>query len=55
MLRRHSVRSHLEPGEAGYAMPITDTGRVFAVELGRRLEGRLRLLHASPLVRGRPK
>lgn len=51
VLLRHSVRDHLPPGDAGYVLPITEVGRRLAIELGRLLRGRLRTLHASPLVR----
>lgn len=51
MLIRHSVRDHLPPGEAGYLLPITDIGERLALELGALLGGRLRSLHASPLLR----
>lgn len=50
-LLRHSVRDHLPPGDAGYVLPITEGGRRLAIALGSRLRGRLRTLHASPLVR----
>lgn len=51
MLIRHSVRGHLPPGEAGYELPITETGHRLALQLGHRLGGRLRSVHASPLLR----
>ncbi|MBX3680366.1 MAG: histidine phosphatase family protein [Rhodocyclaceae bacterium] len=51
ILLRHSVRDHLPEGDAGYVLPITDIGRQLALELGGLLRGRLRTLHASPLVR----
>lgn len=51
VLLRHSVRGYLPPDDVGYALPITDTGRRLALELGARLRGRLRSLHASPLIR----
>ena len=51
VLLRHSVRDHLPPGDAGYVLPITDIGRRLALELGGLVRGRLRTLHASPLVR----
>jgi broad specificity phosphatase PhoE len=51
VLLRHSVRDHLPPGDAGCVLPITDVGRRLAFELGGLLRGRLRTLHASPLVR----
>ncbi len=51
VLLRHSVRDHLPPGDAGYVLPITDVGRQLALELGGLLRGRLRALHASPLLR----
>lgn len=51
LLLRHSVRDYLPPGDAGYALPITGIGRRLAVELGEKLRGRLKALHASPLLR----
>lgn len=51
MLVRHSVRNHLEEGDAGYEMPLTPEGHVLATELGAVLGRRLRSAHASPLVR----
>ncbi len=51
MLVRHSVRGHLPPGDAGYALPIIDVGHQLARELGMKLRGRLRRVHASPLLR----
>lgn len=51
MLVRHSVRGYLPPGDAGYALPITDVGHQLARELGMKLRGRLRRVHASPLLR----
>jgi broad specificity phosphatase PhoE len=51
LLLRHSVRDQLPPGEAGNVLPITSVGRQLARELGERLRGRLRTLHASPLLR----
>lgn len=51
MLIRHSVRGYLAPGDAGYMLPITDVGHQLARELGERLRGRLRGVHASPLLR----
>jgi hypothetical protein len=51
VLLRHSVRDHLPPGDAGYVLPITEVGRRLALELGEHLRGRLRTLHASPLLR----
>jgi broad specificity phosphatase PhoE len=51
MLVRHSVRNHLPPGEAGNAVPITDEGKLLALELGRMLGQRLRRLHTSPVLR----
>lgn len=50
-LLRHSVRDDLPPGDAGYVLPITEVGRRLALELGARLRGRLRTLHASLLRR----
>lgn len=51
LLLRHSVRDYLPPGDAGYVLPITGIGRQLAVELGEKLRGRLKTLHASPLLR----
>lgn len=51
VLIRHSVRDELPDGEAGYVLPITETGRRLARELGARLGPRLKSLRASPLVR----
>src|SRR5512137_2149319 len=51
LLLRHSVRDDLPDNDAGYAMPITDVGRRLAIELGERLRGRLRTLHASSFLR----
>lgn len=51
LLLRHSVRDYLPPGDAGYTLPITEVGRRLAAELGAMLRGRLRTLHASPLLR----
>lgn len=51
ILLRHSVRPHLEPGDAGYSLPLTEDGVRLATDLGRRLGARIRTLHASPLVR----
>ena len=51
MLVRHSVRGDLPPGDAGYMLPITDVGHRLARELGTKLLGRLRGVHASPLLR----
>lgn len=51
VLLRHSVRDHLPPGDVGYMLPITKVGHRLGVELGGLLRGRLRTLHASPLVR----
>lgn len=51
VLLRHSVRDSLPAGDAGYVLPITEVGVRLARQLGERLGGRLRTLHASPLVR----
>lgn len=51
MLIRHSVRDHLEEGDAGYHMPLTPDGHRLATELGRLLGDRLRSAHASPFLR----
>ncbi|MFO0713622.1 MAG: hypothetical protein U0353_27465 [Sandaracinus sp.] len=45
------MRGHLPPGDAGYTLPITDVGVRLAAELGAVIGGRLRSLHASPLLR----
>ena len=51
MLIRHSVRDHLEEGDAGYHMPLTPDGHRLARELGVLLGARLRSARASPLLR----
>lgn len=51
ILLRHSVRPPLDPGDAGYMLPLTSDGVRLATDLGRRLGARLRTLHASPLLR----
>jgi broad specificity phosphatase PhoE len=51
LLLRHSVRPPLDPGDAGYTLPLTADGVRLATDLGRRLGGRLQTLHASPLLR----
>jgi broad specificity phosphatase PhoE len=51
MLIRHSVRGHLDEGDAGYAMPLTEEGHALTLDLGAHLTGRLRGAHASPLLR----
>jgi broad specificity phosphatase PhoE len=51
MLMRHSVRPFLPPGDAGFALPITDVGARLARSLGELLGRRLRSLRTSPLVR----
>ena len=51
VLLRHSVRDHLPPGDAGYAIPITPVGAALGRELGALVGSRLRTLHASPLPR----
>jgi broad specificity phosphatase PhoE len=51
VLLRHSVRDHLPPGDAGYALPITEAGVQLAWELGELAGDRLRTLHTSPLPR----
>jgi broad specificity phosphatase PhoE len=51
MLIRHSHRPSLPPGDAGYAVPITEIGVRLARELGRLLSTRVRSLAASPLLR----
>lgn len=51
VLLRHSVRGYLPPGDAGYALPITDVGSALAHDLGSLIGDRLRTLHASPLLR----
>ncbi len=51
VLLRHSVRDRLQPGEIGYALPITPAGAALGHELGTLLGSRLRTLHTSPLAR----
>jgi broad specificity phosphatase PhoE len=51
MLVRHAARPPLPAGDAGYALPITETGARQAIDLGRLLGARLRTLHTSPLLR----
>ena len=51
VLLRHSVRGPLPPGDAGNAVPLTRDGARLAQRLGTMLGGRLRTLHASPLLR----
>ena len=51
VLLRHSVRDHLPPGDAGYAIPITPAGAALGRELGALVGSRLRTLHTSPLPR----
>jgi broad specificity phosphatase PhoE len=51
MLIRHSVRPYLAPYDAGLALPLTEDGVRLAKELGALLKGRLRALHASPILR----
>ena len=51
VLLRHSVRDHLPPGDAGYAIPITPVGAALGRELGALVGSRLRTLHTSPLPR----
>ncbi len=51
MLVRHSVRPPMLPGDAGYALPITEDGARIARDLGHVIGPRLRTLHASPLAR----
>jgi broad specificity phosphatase PhoE len=51
MLIRHSVRNHLDEGDAGYNMPLTPDGHRLARDLGALLGTRLRSARASPLVR----
>lgn len=51
VLLRHSVRDDLPPGDAAYVLPITETGRRLALELGKLLGDRLRTLQSSPLTR----
>lgn len=45
VLLRHSVRGYLPPGDAGYALPITDVGGALAHDLGSLIGDRLRTLH----------
>lgn len=51
MLMRHSVRPYLPPGDAGFALPITDVGVRLARRLGEVVGRRLRSVRTSPLVR----
>jgi len=51
LLLRHSVRDDLLSGHAGYVQPLTKVGVGLAHTLGMLMGGRLRTLHASPLVR----
>lgn len=51
LLLRHSVRDELPPGKAGTSLPITETGKQLASQLGTMLGSRLQSLHSSPLVR----
>lgn len=51
LLLRHSVRPPFEPGDDGYALPLTAEGRALARDLGQRLGPRLATLHTSPLLR----
>lgn len=51
LLLRHSVRDFLPPGDAGYALPITDVGAKLGRELGGLVGKRLRSLRTSPLLR----
>lgn len=51
LLLRHSIREEFGVGDIGNDIPITEDGKIIAVELGRFLEGRLRSLHSSPLLR----
>lgn len=51
VLLRHSVRGDLPPDESGDWVPITSTGRELACEFGALLQGRLRSLHSSPVLR----
>ena len=51
LLLRHSIREEFGAGDIGNDIPITETGKCIAYELGRVLGGRLRALHSSPLLR----
>jgi broad specificity phosphatase PhoE len=51
VLLRHSVREDLPPGDAGYALPITQDGVRLATDLGTLIGTRLRTLQTSPLPR----
>ncbi len=53
ILLRHSVRDYLPPDDTGYTLPITEEGRRLALDLGRRLRGRLCGIQTSPLLRCR--
>lgn len=53
ILLRHAARDALHEKDAGRATPVTAAGRSQARKLGRHLQGRLRTLHTSPILRCR--
>lgn len=53
VLLRHSVRGHLPPGPDGANVPILPIGEELAIDLGKRMAGRLVTLETSPLLRCR--
>lgn len=51
MLMRHSARPPIPKGEVGMDLPITEEGRIIALQLGAKLGTRLRRVHTSPVLR----
>ncbi len=51
MLMRHSARPPIPKGEVGMDLPITEQGRLLALQFGAALGTRLRRLHTSPVLR----
>lgn len=51
VLMRHSARPPIPKGEVGMDLPITEQGRLLALQLGAALGTRLRRLHTSPVLR----
>jgi hypothetical protein len=51
VLIRHTVRPHLPANDVGHHVCITEDGARLSRELGGILGGRLRSLHASPVIR----
>jgi broad specificity phosphatase PhoE len=51
VLIRHSARGPLEPGDAGYSVPLLPEGFALAGALGRIAASRVASLHSSPLLR----